>query len=91
MAGLIAVDIAPKGYHWEAHQQEFAAMNALDLANLPGRAAAEKEFESPGQRLGDAEIPADEPAADRATGRWKWSINLPVITAALPVLEEAIH
>ena len=86
VAGLIVVDIAPKGYHWEAHQQEFAAMNALDLTNLAGRTAAEKEFES---RITDWAMRKFlltnlERMDD---GRWKWGINLPGLTAALPVLE----
>ncbi len=86
VAGLIAVDIAPKGYHWEAHQQEFAAMNALDLTNLAGRAAAEKEFES---RVSDWAMRKFllTNLERTSNGRWEWGINLPAITAALPGLE----
>ena len=87
VAGLIVVDIAPKDYHWVAHRGgKFTAMNELDLASLTSRAAAEKAFE--------------EHVSDWATrkflltnlertsdGRWQWSINLPVITAAVPMLE----
>jgi len=84
---LILVDIAPKDYFWPGRRREFAAMNALDLGNLRLRAQAERSFE--------AGVP--DPAMRRflATnlertdgGGWKWVINLPVLTAALPVLEK---
>jgi pimeloyl-ACP methyl ester carboxylesterase len=86
VSSLIVVDIAPKGYHWEAHQREFAAMNALDLTHLPGRAAAEKEFEG---RVSDwAMRKFLLTNLDRTSdGRWAWKINLPALTAALPALE----
>jgi len=86
VAALIVVDITPKGYHWEAHQQEFAAMNGLDLTNLAGRAAAEKEFET---RVSDWAMRKFlltnlERTSD---GGWKWAINLSGLTTALPALE----
>ena len=86
VAGLIVVDIAPKGYHWVAHREEFAAMNELDLAHLTSRAAAEQAFES---KVNDWAMRKFlltnlQRAED---GTWKWGVNLPVLTAALPVLE----
>jgi pimeloyl-ACP methyl ester carboxylesterase len=83
---LIVVDMAPKDYHWPAHRDEFAAMNELDLANLGSRAEAEARFEA---RIADwamrkflATNLERHPA-----GGWRWIVNLPVITAALDVLE----
>ncbi len=86
VAALVVVDIAPKGYHWEAHQREFAAMNALDLTHLPGRAAAEKEFES---RVDDWAMRKFLLTNLERTneGGWRWVVNLAALTAALPELE----
>ncbi|AWI10565.1 alpha/beta fold hydrolase [Ereboglobus luteus] len=88
---LIVVDIAPKDYLSIAHRNEFAAMNELDLRALSSRAEAEMRFEA---RVGDwamrkfltTNLERDE-AGGANGGGWKWVINLPVITAALPELE----
>ncbi|MEO6876235.1 MAG: alpha/beta fold hydrolase [Opitutaceae bacterium] len=84
--GLIIVDIAPKGYHSEAHQREFAAMNGLDLVTLTSRVAAEQSFES---SISDWAIRKFllTNLARTTDGHWQWSINLLALTAALPVLE----
>ena len=86
MKRLIVVDIAPKDYHSAAHREEFAAMSALDLASLASRTAAEQSFE--------AQVPDWVMRKFLATnlertpeGQWRWLINLPALTAALPVLE----
>jgi pimeloyl-ACP methyl ester carboxylesterase len=62
-------------------------MNALDLGNLHLRAQAERSFED--------DVPDPRMRRFLATnlertgsGGWKWVINLPVLTAALPVLEK---
>lgn len=84
---LIVVDIAPKDYFWVAHRAEFAAMNELKLEHLQSRAEAELRFEA---RVSDwamrkflatnlERIPE---------GGWRWLINLPTLTAALPQLEK---
>ena len=82
---LVVVDIAPKDYYWVAHRGEFAAMNELDLHGLHSRAEAEMRFEarvgSPGLRKFLATN------LERDHGGWRWVINLPVLTAALPVME----
>ncbi|HXQ80666.1 MAG TPA: alpha/beta fold hydrolase [Opitutaceae bacterium] len=83
---LVAVDIAPRDYHWPARWTEFAAMNGLDLASLRSRAEAEVRLE--------ALVPSWAMRKFIATnierlpgGGWKWQINLPALAAALPVLE----
>ncbi len=83
---LIVVDIAPKTYRSNAHRAEFAAMNELDLASLQSRGEAELKFEA---RVADWAMRKFlatnlERAAD---GGWRWQINLPVLTEALPALE----
>lgn len=83
---LVVVDIAPKDYFWVAHRGEFAAMNELDLTNLASRAEAEMRFEPRVPNLGMRKFLTTnlERGAD---GQWRWTVNLPVLTAALPVLE----
>jgi pimeloyl-ACP methyl ester carboxylesterase len=84
---LIAVDIAPKDYFWAGHRQSFAAMNELNLADLNSRTEAELRFE--------ARVPSFSMRKFLSTnlerterGGWRWLINLPVVTAALPMLEK---
>lgn len=86
VAGLTVVDIAPRNYFWVGHRASFAAMNELNLADLRTRADAELRFE--------ARVPSWPLRKFLATnlerteeGVWRWQINLPVLTAALPVLE----
>ncbi len=82
---LVVVDIAPKAYSWPERRQEFAAMNALDLAALVSRADAEARMEAlvPGW----AERKFLTTNLERTPAGWRWQINLPAITAALPQLE----
>ena len=84
---LIVVDIAPKDYFWVAHRAEFAAMNELDLGSLQSRAEAELRFEARVDDWAMRKFIATnlERGADGAG--WRWVINLPVVTAALPTLE----
>jgi len=84
---LVVVDIAPKDYYWVAHRGEFAAMNELDLASLQSRQEAELRFE--------ARVPSHGMRKFLATnlergdhGGWRWVVNLPVLTAALPAMEQ---
>ncbi len=83
---LVVVDIAPKDYAWAAHRREFAAMNQLDLGSLASRAEAEMRFEALVPGVGMRKFLATnlERAED---GSWRWLVNLPVLTAALPVIE----
>ncbi len=84
---LVVVDIAPKDYFWPGHRQSFAAMNELNLAELNSRAEAELRFEARVSSLGQRKFLATN--LERADdGRWRWLINLPVMTAALPTMEK---
>lgn len=83
---LVVVDIAPKAYHSFGHRAEFSAMNELRLEELGSRAEAEMKFEA---RVPDwamrkfltTNLERTEGAA------WRWVVNLPVLTAALPEIE----
>lgn len=83
---LVVVDIAPKDYVWIAHRNEFAAMNELDLASLHSRAEAEMRFEARVPSLGMRKFLTTNLERD-GHGQWRWIVNLPVLTRALPVLE----
>jgi pimeloyl-ACP methyl ester carboxylesterase len=83
---LVVVDVAPRDYRWPAQRAEFAAMNELDLGDLRSRAEAEMRFEArvPGWAMRKFMATNLERAPG---GGWRWQINLPAITAALPELE----
>jgi len=85
LARLVVVDIAPKDYHWPARRQEFAAMNELDLARLSSRAEAEAQFEPRVPGWADRKFLTTN--LERTPAGWRWMVNLPAITAALPSLE----
>jgi len=87
VARLIVVDVAPKDYFWAAHREEFGAMNELDLTRLQTRAEAEQRFEA---RVNDwAMRKFLATSLERLPeGGWRWVVNLPVLTAALPLLEK---
>ena len=84
---LVIVDIAPRDYFWPGHRQSFMAMNELNLADLHSRGEAEMRFEA---RV--ASYPLRKFLATNlertADNHWRWLINLPVLTSALPVLEK---
>jgi pimeloyl-ACP methyl ester carboxylesterase len=84
---LVVVDIAPKDYYWVAHRGEFLAMAELDLGNLQSRQEAELRFEGRVDNLGMRKFLATNLERDEG-GRWRWQINLPVLTAALPLMEK---
>lgn len=83
---LIVVDIAPKDYHWVGHRVNFAAMNELELASVHSRAEAEMRLEARVHNWAMRKFLATnlERSVD---GAWRWTINLPAITAALETLE----
>ncbi len=83
---LVIVDIAPKDYFWVAHRGEFAAMNELDLTSIQSRGEAELRFEARVPSLGMRKFLTTNLDRDQA-GRWKWMVNLPALTEALPALE----
>lgn len=83
---LVVVDIAPKNYYWVAHRSSFAAMNELNLSDLHSRAEAELRFEArvpswPMRKFLTTNLEQSE------NGTWRWQINLPVLTAAVSILE----
>lgn len=84
---LTSVDIAPKDYYWPAHRASFAAMNELNLGDLHSRGEAELRFEArvPGWSLRKFLTSNLERSAN---GQWRWQINLPALTTALPLLEK---
>lgn len=84
---LVVVDIAPKDYRWAAHRAEFLAMAELDLGSLHSRAEAELRFEARVPHLGTRKFLATNLARD-GHAPWHWTINLPGLTEALPVLEQ---
>lgn len=86
VAELLVVDIAPKDYYWAAHRTNFAAMNELDLADLRSRADAELRLEARVHNWSMRKFLTTNLEQDD-TGAWRWIINLPVLTAAIPVLE----
>jgi len=83
---LIVVDIAPKDYAWAAHRAEFAAMNELDLSSLSSRTEAELRFEGRVPNLGMRKFLTTNLERNESGG-WRWIVDLPVLTQALPVLE----
>jgi len=84
---LVVVDIAPKDYYWVAHRAEFAAMNQLELSGLQSRGEAEMRFEAQVATLGMRKFLATNLERNE-DGRWRWLINLPVLTTVLPVMEQ---
>ncbi len=83
---LVVVDIAPKAYLSHGHRAEFAAMNELRLAELQSRGEAELKMEGrvPDWAMRKFLTTNLERGED---GGWRWAINLPVLTAALPEVE----
>jgi pimeloyl-ACP methyl ester carboxylesterase len=85
VARLIAIDIAPKEYPGMAQRAEVAAMNELRLDELHSRAEAELRFEGRVDSRAMRKFLASILERD-AEGHWRWTVNLPVLTAALPEL-----
>lgn len=83
---LVVVDIAPKDYDWLAHRGEFLAMTELDLGSLQSRQEAELRFEGRVPDLGMRKFLATNLVLE--AGGWRWQVNLPVLTEALPGLEK---
>lgn len=83
---LVVVDIAPKNYFWPGHRANFAAMNELNLADLRSRGDAELRFEARVPNWGTRKFLATN-LERTPEGGWTWLINLPALTAALPLLE----
>ncbi len=84
---LIAVDVAPKDYHWPERRRELAAMRKLDLERLSSRAEAERQWEADVPDWGMRKFLSTN-LERTSDGKWRWQINLPALTAALSALEE---
>ena len=84
---LVVVDVAPKDYDSIGYGAEFTAMNALDLTSLTSRAEAESQMAVHVPDLGMRKFLATNLARSE-DGKWHWTVNLPVLTAALPVFEK---
>lgn len=86
VARLIVVDIAPRDYFWPGRRTEFAAMNSLQVGALHSRLEAERHFEGSIESWAMRKFIATN--LERGDdGRWRWTINLPVLAAALTELE----
>ncbi len=83
---LAVVDIAPKDYLSHGHRAEFAAMHELRLSELRSRGEAELKMEGRVPDWAMRKFLTTNLEQD-ATGGWRWIVNLPVLTAALPALE----
>jgi esterase len=83
---LVVVDIAPRDYLSHGHRAEFAAMNELRLETLQSRGDAEMKMEGRVPDWGMRKFLTTnlERGED---GGWRWAVNLPVLTAALPEVE----
>jgi len=80
---LIVVDVAPKDYDLMGHQNDFAALNEIDLRTLQSRGEAEMRFEARVPSLGMRKFLATNLERDPQTDTWRWIVNLPVLTATL--------
>jgi len=82
---LIVVDTAPRGYRSPGLEAQFAAMADLPLDALRSRADAEQRLEGSVPDWAVRKFLTTNLAQDQ-DGRWRWSVNLPVLAAALPEL-----
>ncbi len=83
---LIVVDMAPRDYQWPGGRAEYRAMNALDLTTLSSRAEAETRVEPIVPDWAMRKFITTN--LERTSDGWRWVFNLPVLSAALPVLEK---
>lgn len=84
---LVVVDIAPKAYP-RSHGLNFAAMNGLDLATLTSRQEAEERIAADVADWGMRKFLLTNLERGPHGKGFRWVINLPALTEALPVLEE---
>jgi pimeloyl-ACP methyl ester carboxylesterase len=82
---LVVVDIAPKAYP-RSHARDFEAMNSLDVASLASREDAEHQIAPlvPDWAMRKFLLTNLE---RQSGGGFRWTINLPGLTDALPLLE----
>jgi pimeloyl-ACP methyl ester carboxylesterase len=82
---LIVVDIVPRDYPEHADRAEFNAMNALRLETIRSRAEAERAMEPLVPKEGMRKFLTTNLEAG-PDGGWRWIVNLPALTAAVPIL-----
>jgi esterase len=82
---LIVVDTAPRAYRSPGLEAQFAAMTSLDLDTLKSRADAEQRLEASVPDWAARKFLTTN-LAQGPDGHWHWSINLPVLDAALAEL-----
>ena len=82
---LIVVDIAPKDYPGMAQRAEVTAMNELRLDDLKSRAEAEIRLEARVPDWAMRKFLVTNLERNDESG-WRWIVNLPVLTQALPEL-----
>jgi pimeloyl-ACP methyl ester carboxylesterase len=82
---LIVVDVAPKDYPAMAQRTEVTAMNELQFDGLASRAEVESRLEPRVKDWGMRKFLLTNLERTEGGG-WRWMINLPVLTAALPAL-----
>ncbi len=83
---LVVVDIAPRDYLSHGHRAEFAAMNELRLETLQSRGEAEMKMEGRVPDWAMRKFLTTNLERGEDAG-WRWAVNLPVLTAALPEVE----
>lgn len=83
---LVVVDIAPKSYFSNGHRAEFVAMHELPLRELKSRGEAELKMEGRVPDWGMRKFITTNLERTKEGG-WRWLINLPAISGALPELE----
>lgn len=82
VARLTVVDIAPRAYP-DRVRQEFAAMNALDLAAVKSRKDADEKLAPLVADWGLRQFILTNLGQD-AEGRWRWTVHREALTQALP-------
>lgn len=87
LRGLVVVDISPKAYapRWE---REFTVLRALELNTLRSRAEAEKRLEADIPDWAFRKFLTTNLVRDTETQRFRWTVNLETLQAALPRLFE---
>jgi esterase len=75
---LIIVDIAPKEYVG-GHQPIFDALFSLDLNNIEARKEADLQLQQQVKDYGVRQFLLKNLARDKASGGFRWKMNLPVI------------
>ncbi len=87
VSGLIVADIAPREYA-PHHRGAFGALNSLDLAGLETRAEAEMAIQKAVPDFAFRRFLLTNLVREADEG-FRWQINLPAITAALPALAKS--